>query len=139
MVGDYARQAAARLGQPVEAAGVFRRYATPMVGSSRLFSAVTGAMSRATTRFGAGELPKRFVLAVTEGSVHVLPVSKVGLGGEVAAWDRPTLKVLVEASKRGMEVLIQPPGDRPPFECLGADDARTRQVVAALTGAGPLG
>lgn len=117
----------------MEAAGVFRRYATPMVGSGRLSSGVASAVTRVVARFGPStSLPRRFVLAVTAYGVHVLPVSKVGVGGEVAAWDRASLRVLAEPSKRGVELLLQPPGDRPALECLGHDDHVTRQVVAAL-------
>jgi hypothetical protein len=84
-------------------------------------------MARAAARVAPGPVPRRFVLAVTDGGVHVITRR-----GEVAAWDRSTLQVLAETSRRGVELLLQPPGDRPAVECVGARNATTDAVVAEL-------
>ena len=124
--------AAARLGVAVEAAAMFRRFDTPMVGSNRVFGVVARAVSRTVTRLGPSDIPRRFMLAVTATDVHLLPVGPAGVGAEAAAWSRSRLSVVVEVTKRGVEVLIQPPGDRPAIECLGVDVPTTQAVVAAL-------
>lgn len=118
---------------------MFRRYSTPMVGSNRVFASVARLVSRTATRFGPSELPRRFMIAVTGDDVHLLPVGPGGVGTEVAAWSRGTLSVVAEKTKRGVEVLIQPPGDRPAIECLGVDVDTTRAVVEALTPEPPAG
>lgn len=133
IAADYVATATARLGCPVEAAGMFRRYATPMVGAGRAASLVAAAMSRTMTRFAPSEVPRRFLIAVTDSGVHLLAMGRTGIEGEAAAWDRSSLSVLVETTRRGVELLIQPPGDRRAVECLGVDVPSTRQVVAALT------
>lgn len=104
-----------------------------MLGRSRLMSGVVGVVSRVATRWGPSPTPKRFVLAVTAGEVHLLPMTKAGMGHEAAAWSRPALRVLAEPTKRGVELLIHTPGDGPGIECLGPDEPDTHRVVAALT------
>lgn len=103
-----------------------------MLGSGRVVAGLVGTMSRAATRWGASTVPRRFVLAVTARRVHVLPVVRGGVGDEVAAWARTSTRVLAEQTKRGMELLIHPPGEGPGLECLGPDDVHTHGVVAAL-------
>lgn len=139
ITGNYVEVAAARLGRPVLAAAMFRRFSTPMLGSNRLFAGLATLMSRTANRFGSGDVPRRFMLAVTDTDVHLLPVGRVAIGEEAAAWSRDKLQVVADFTRRGVELLIQPPGDRPAIECLGVDVPTTRALVAALTETPPPG
>ncbi len=116
-----------RLGERVVAAARFRtsRPATP---SGDWFSTLLAPVSVVMARRDQG-LPRRVVLAVTEGRVYLLGTT----GREAGAWGRTNVETSAQRSGDGWELWINPPGERSGFELRGRQGPATNAVVEALT------
>ncbi|MGH9223142.1 MAG: hypothetical protein ACRD2W_05025 [Acidimicrobiales bacterium] len=78
------------------------------------------------------DLPRQLVVAVTAERIYLLPVSRSGVGPEVASWSRFHVKSSAARAGGGWAVWIQPPGDRAGFELRGKGGLEADAVVAAL-------
>lgn len=126
--------------QDVVAAAQFLRPRGWKAFGHALADGPVGLMQRALGRPRQVRLPEAVLVAVSDGSVHLLSARTRPGGGSVpyptrslAAWSRADVEVAASPVHDGTRLTIAP-HDAPAVELYGPPDALTARVVDALTG-----
>ncbi|MDO8209464.1 hypothetical protein [Conexibacter sp. CPCC 206217] len=128
--------------QDVVAAAQFMRPRGWKAFGHALADGPVGLMQRALGRPRQVRLPEAVLVAVSDGSVHLLSARTRPGGGPVpyptrslAAWPRADVEVAASPVHDGTRLTIAP-HNAPAVELYGPPDALTARVVQALTGSG---